>query len=200
MQHDDREPHEPLPCPARPPSPAASTAAGGVDDDVLISRARHGDERAITELVRRHQPRLLRLARRRVRCRAIADDVLQLTLLRVLQALPRYEPRGKFRAYLRRVLDNQCWMANRSQDARDRAQQRAAQTEGEPLCSPDRELSSSTVAAVRLLTQHQRQVLLLRALQGFTFREIGVLLAAPEATVRRRYFDARGKLRQALAD
>ena len=81
------------------------TAADAADQE-LVERARGGDEEAFTELVRRHSPALLRLARMYVASEAVAEDVVQETWLGVLRGLDRFEGRSAFRTWLFRILVN----------------------------------------------------------------------------------------------
>jgi RNA polymerase sigma-70 factor (ECF subfamily) len=54
-------------------------------DETLVERLRGGDEQAFAEPVRRHHPRLVRLARTWVRRDAVAEEVAQDTWLAVLR-------------------------------------------------------------------------------------------------------------------
>ena len=78
----------------------------------LIERSQGGDEAARDALFRRCSERLRRWARGRLppAARDITDtqDLVQVTLLRAFNQLPRFESRfqGSFMAYLRRILLN----------------------------------------------------------------------------------------------
>ena len=62
-------------------------ASKTVDDDVgLVERLRAGDESAFVVLVRRYQPRLLRVAEATVGSRAVAEEVCQDTWMAVVRA------------------------------------------------------------------------------------------------------------------
>src|SRR3954451_16795699 len=100
-------------------------ASTGVDDDLgLVERLRAGDESAFVELVRRYQPRLLRLAESTVGSRAVAEEACQDTWLAVLRGVDRFEGRSSFKTWLFRVLLNR---------ARTRAsrEQRAGRADGD---------------------------------------------------------------------
>src|SRR4051794_31090073 len=85
---------------------AAMPSIAATDDQVLVERARAGDEDAFAVLVRRHSPALLRLARMYVPTEAIAEDVVQETWLGVLRGLERFEGRSSFKTWLFRILVN----------------------------------------------------------------------------------------------
>src|SRR3954452_2278376 len=82
-------------------------ASTGVDDDLgLVDRLRAGDEAAFAELVRRYQPRLLRLAESTVGSRAVAEEACQDTWLAVVKGVDRFEGRSSFKTWLFRILLN----------------------------------------------------------------------------------------------
>jgi RNA polymerase sigma-70 factor (ECF subfamily) len=82
-------------------------------DEVLVSRAREGDETAFGLLFERHADALRRRVRRRLPAllkRKVAEsDVIQMAYLRVHQHLDGFEDRGdgSFRAWLDRIVENQ---------------------------------------------------------------------------------------------
>jgi RNA polymerase sigma-70 factor, ECF subfamily len=78
-----------------------------VDADAdLIGRLRAGDEAAFVEIVRRYQPRLLRLAETVVHSRAVAEEVTQDTWLAVTRGVERFEGRSSFKTWLFRICLN----------------------------------------------------------------------------------------------
>src|SRR3954452_5455438 len=82
-------------------------ASTGVDDDLgLVERLRAGDESAFVELVRRYQPRLLRLAESTLGSLAVAEGACPDTRLAVLRVVNRFEGRSSFKTWLFRVLLN----------------------------------------------------------------------------------------------
>lgn len=54
------------------------------------------------------------------------------------------------------------------------------------------------VQALKLLPEHLREVLILRAFREHSYEEIAILLKIPKSTVRNRLFQARHKLHQRL--
>lgn len=84
--------------------PANST---GVDEAPLVRRLRAGEEAAFCELIRRHHPGMVRLARSYVPSEAVAEEVAQETWLAALRALPTFEGRSSIKTWLYRILVNQ---------------------------------------------------------------------------------------------
>lgn len=165
-------------------------------DDELMLLARGGSKVAFEALVRRYQARVLSVAARRLGQRALAADVAQNAFLEVYRALPRYQPRGMFPAFLYRVLLNQCRMQQRSARAEGRARDTMEETAG---ASDDailaREWQREVDSALRDLSPKLRDVVLLRYSAELTYEEIAEALDVPMGTVKRRLFDAMAKLR-----
>jgi RNA polymerase sigma-70 factor (ECF subfamily) len=61
-----------------------------------------------------------------------------------------------------------------------------------------RELEAKVQECIGLLDGEQREVLVLRDIQGFSYEEIGVMLKLPEGTVKSRLFRARNALKDGL--
>jgi RNA polymerase sigma-70 factor, ECF subfamily len=84
----------------RPPS---SIDAG---DDLLIGALRRGDERAFVELVDLWGGAMLRVALAHVNNRAIAEEVVQEAWLTVLRSLDRFERRSTLRTWVLGIVMN----------------------------------------------------------------------------------------------
>lgn len=90
--------------PREVPEPLA--APPPVDEEALVAALRAGDETAFSELVRRNNASLLRLARAFVPSQAVAEEVVQETWLAVIQGIDRFEQRSSVRHWLFRILVN----------------------------------------------------------------------------------------------
>jgi RNA polymerase sigma-70 factor, ECF subfamily len=142
--------------------------AAGHDDDEWMLLARSGRPGAFDELVRRHQASVLAVAYRYLGQADVAKDVAQNTFVEIYRRLPDYRPQGRFRAYLHRILLNQCRMAVRSRGIRRRLDERLARAEEEVATGgalPDQEI---------LARERQRQVE--RALLGLSEKLRGVVV------------------------
>jgi RNA polymerase sigma-70 factor, ECF subfamily len=84
------------------PARALPTAS----ERALVAALRRGDEVAFARLVELHTPSMLRLARRYVRSRSVAEDVVQETWIALLEGLDRFEERATVKTWLFRVLLN----------------------------------------------------------------------------------------------
>jgi RNA polymerase sigma-70 factor, ECF subfamily len=166
-------------------------------DDDLMRLARDGVESAFDELVRRYQVELLRVAARHLGGNALAPDLAQNTFLQVYGALDRYEARGAFRAYLHRVLLNQCRMARRSAQISLKALENSEFWRGsDELYVVEQEKRRDLERALNLLSDKLRDVVVLRYCGDLDYEEIAQTLSVPIGTVKRRLFDAMAKLRE----
>lgn len=78
-------------------------------DEELVRRVGAGDKRAAAELVRRHLPRMVGLARRMLGDQAEAEDVAQEVFLRVWKHAAAWKPgQAKFETWMHRVAMNLC--------------------------------------------------------------------------------------------
>lgn len=184
------------------PLPGAGSpglAERGDDDLMLLSRA--GVEGSFNELVRRHQARVLRLAFRYVGEAALAADVAQSTFVRIFYALPQYRAHGTFKAYLYRVLLNQCRMARRSARVHSRALEALSSARDVDVTAVlMRERRRDVESALGQLSQCLREVVLLRYGADLDYAEIAETLDIPLGTVKRRMFVALAKLRDTLEE
>jgi RNA polymerase sigma-70 factor (ECF subfamily) len=198
----------PPPATAAAPSsaePEHATPLEARQDDELMLLARGGLDAAFDALVRRHQARALRVAARFLGRGALAPDAVQNTFLEIYRALASYRPHGRFPAYLYRVLVNQCRIAQRSARVETRALDRVLTEENDVDASAEerilaREQRRQLERAVSRLSEKLRAVVLLRYSAGLSLDEIGDSLEIPLGTVKRRLFDALGKLEAAMEE
>ena len=146
---------------------------------------------------------LYRVARRFAHDAATAEDLVQETYVRAIQAWQSFNLRDcGIRPWLIRVMHN--LHVNRSQRA-SRQPQAIEQDHLESLSLAPNECSSSDpsgfemmderlVGAVRQLPREYQTVLLLWAVEDFSYKEIAVALDVPVGTVMSRLHRAREKL------
>jgi RNA polymerase sigma-70 factor, ECF subfamily len=189
----------------RPPDPPRLKALpGGVPaldqraDDELMRLACAGVEAALASLIRRHQAGV-RAYCARICGTALADDVAQEAFVALWARRDEYEPRGRFRAYLFRLVENRALNALRSGT---RLQRKHEAARAEVVPDPDqldallaRERQERLDALVGKLPREQRRAIWLRYAGGLEYAEIAEIVARPEATVRTRVFLALKRLR-----
>jgi len=150
-----------------------------------------------------HRRWVYSLCRGRLRTREDAEDAVQLTFLYAFRSLQRdVLPKSEF-AWLRTIADNVC--RTRRRDASSRSQVEAvSDVHAVEHLLPARERSEADVASLRaaleLLTEAQRQAVLLREWQGLSYREIATTLGVSEPAVETLLFRARRRLASSLGD
>ncbi len=75
-------------------------------DVELLSRLRNGDEEAFVTLVARYQQPMLRLARSIVSNQAVAEEAVQDAWMGVVRGIDRFEGRSSFKTWVFRILVN----------------------------------------------------------------------------------------------
>lgn len=127
-------------------------------DEELVRRVGAGDKRAASELVRRHLPRMVGLARRMLGDPAEAEDVAQEVFLRVWKHAAAWKPgQAKFETWMHRVAMNLCL---------DRLRRRGRQGGEVSPETPDLRAS-----ATRALDDRQRRDRVREALQALPERQ-----------------------------
>jgi len=157
-----------------------------------------------------HVDGLFRLARRLTGTDADAEDLVQDTFARAFDASARFEEGTDLRAWLFRILRNAYIdtyrRARRSPiDAGVDTDDAASPSPGDPLRGDDdlerlRSLVADDIeAALARLSPDARTIVLLD-LEGFTERELAIVLGCAVGTVKSRLARARATLRSLLCD
>ena len=189
---------------------AATSREAPADSDIeLARRVARGDTRALELLMRRYNRVLFRTARAILRDDAWAEDALQEAYLRAYGAIGEFRGESKLSTWLIRIVANEA-LARRRKDARraevmpihggDAAELETPMQEDGPQQMAERgEVRRMLEAKIDRLPDSYRAVFVLRALEELSVEETAAALGMPEATVRSRFFRARGELRDAIS-
>jgi RNA polymerase sigma-70 factor (ECF subfamily) len=172
-----------------------------------------GDRAEIALLVDAYSAQIYRLALKMLSNPQDAEDVLQNTFMKALQALPSFEGRSSLSTWLYRIAVNEALMSiRRGKPEVDVVFRSEDGDEDEPAltsftdwcCLPEGELMSSEAlsyldTAVGMLSEKLRIVFILRDLEGLSIREVSDALDISEATVKTRLLRARLNLREILS-
>lgn len=174
------------------------------DDAQLIKKYRNGERAAFEQLVRKYQRPLFTFLLRLVGHRETAEDLFQETFVKVVQALPNYDERGKFSGWMFGIANNLAIDTLR----RKRLQKKHFSEEEDALIfvadaapGPALELERSELrevldALLQNLSDKQRQVFLLRQHAELSFKEIAEQMGEPLNTVLSHMHYAVKKLRR----
>ena len=171
----------------------------------LVAAARRGDQNAFGQLVADNQAMVYSLAYRMTGHADDAEDLAQEAFLNAWRGLDKFRGQSSFSTWLYRLTSNACVDFLRKKKRRgelsmtleeDGEEERQADITDERW-SPQEEVErQETREAVRqglaALSPDHREVLLLRELEGLSYREIGQRLGLEEGTVKSRI--ARGRL------
>jgi RNA polymerase sigma-70 factor (ECF subfamily) len=175
-------------------------------DEMLMAAYVSGDRRAFEQLFARLAPRLHRFFRRSFSAEATADDLLQVTFLKLHKARATYKSDMRvapwaFAIAARVRLDEFRRRKRLAEDGDEEALARADEAQAE---EPPRggTIDGYTAEAVRRavdgLPESQRVVIHLNRFEGMTFAEIAKVLGTTEGAVKLRAFRAYGALRHVL--
>lgn len=178
-------------------------------DADLVLRARDGEDRAFTTLMRRHNPSLYGFVRRYVGDSDAATDVVQETFVAAWKALARFDDRRAFPVWLRAIALNKC---------RDRARRLAvrrlilgekdeqspeAQAQPDPAPGGEDSIVSAqrravVQKAIDRLPIKLKEPLLLTYFDELTHQEAASLLGVTVKTIETRVYRARQRLAELL--
>lgn len=185
-------------------------------DQAVLEACRRGEPGAFDVLVERHHRRVFRLAVRLLGDEEAALDAAQETFVKAWRALPRFEGGALFTTWLTRIAINQCRNEQRRRATlkHGRARSLDAPIPGTDVprastlmaSGPDvdartltGELSARLSALLSSLPPDDREVLLLKEVEGLSYEGIAEVLDIPVGTVRSRLHRARADLRRRLA-
>ena len=194
--------------------PAAKLDPKMPDADLARAVA-SGNHGAMRLLMRRYNQTLFRTARAILRDDAEAEDAVQEAYMSAYRSIARYRAESKLSTWLVRIAVNESLGRLRksrrashviSMEGDDRTEHAVAQAEMNQS-SPDHPETAAMRADTRRLLESKidglpaafRTVFVLRAVEEMSVDEVAAALDIPEATVRTRFFRARGLLRESLA-
>jgi RNA polymerase sigma-70 factor (ECF subfamily) len=171
----------------------------------LIQQARSGDEVALRKLYEEHRPRVMRLAYAMLGDAAEAEDVVQDVMVYALTHLDKYDPeRGAFTTWLHTIAVSRTrdrgrrirLHLSRLQDWMHR--QATDHAPGPESALDGIDAVSRIGPALAELTRLQREAVVLREVEGLSYKEIGEVLDIPMRTAQARVVSAHAALRRSL--
>lgn len=181
--------------------------AAGMSDEQLCYRLADLDQQALAQLYDRHGRQAFALAVRITRSREAAEDIVQMSFIKLWRAPRLYSPdRGSFRGWFLRIVSNLAI----DQVRKDATQQRLGSAISEqieadhPVADPFEEVarrlgSAAVHRAMGSLPRPQRQVLELAYFKDRSLPEIAALTSLPVTTIKGRMRLALQKMRLEIA-
>ncbi len=177
-----------------------------INDLELLTRSRARDEHAFAQLVDQHKDQMVNYLARLTGCRDRAEDIAQETFVRFYKQIHKYREEGTLTAYLFRIATNLV----RSEERRKRRWQMLepilaygdrsngtapATPQADALASEEHRQVTRALAALDVL---YRAPLVLREIEGLSYREIATTLGCTEGTVKSRLHRGRQLLKEEL--
>lgn len=208
------------------PSKPVLGPAGAFDSDAdmndpdedfrLVALAQQGDMSAYDALVTRHRGRIFAMIRNMIHQEADAWDISQDVFIKAWHGLPRFEAKARFSTWLYRIARNAVydWLRKRKIETvgelndeiftREKIDSASFTTPAGGESPADTmahgELRVKIQAALAKLSPDHREIVLLKDVQGFSYKEIADSLSITLGTVMSRLYYARQKLQAMLKD
>lgn len=185
----------------------------GLPIEQLLDQARHGDVEAFAAVFEQFRPMLYRVA-----CRLVGvddgEDVVMDTYLKVWKAIPRFRGSEALRSWLCTATRNCAldYLRRRRRESEHRVYDEGGENDDTPILErlPDARAETSDRRAERLdvggqlaqalrqLSDEHRTTLLLREVDGLSYKEVAAATGVNLGTVMSRLFYAKHRLRKLL--
>jgi len=173
------------------------------DDQGLITRIAGGDRDAFSRFFQEYADRVYRYALTLVHDRALAEEVVQETMLSVWKGAGTFHGKARPSTWVLGIarhkgLDK---LRREGQSAKLGAKHDEPDVVIEPERETARELLQDRVrAALERLPAEHRETVVLAFYQGLSYKEIAKLMGCPEGTVKSRMFYAKERLKEFLRE
>ena len=181
----------------------------------VIENCKAGDESAFAEIVLTYQKKVFNIAYRMLGNREEAKDLSQEVFLSVLESIKDLREEIKFEPWLTQITLNHCrnrwkYLKRRHYFKTDSLSDPIETEDGEmerqvydPSGDPETLFEKKMIRqfvqrGLLKLKEDQREMIVLRDLQGYSYEEIGRLLSLPEGTIKSRLHRARMDLKGIL--
>jgi RNA polymerase sigma-70 factor (ECF subfamily) len=181
----------------------------------VIKRCKAGDGNAFRTIVLTYQKRVFNTALRMMGNREEAKELSQEVFISVLESIRELREAAKFESWLMRITLNHCrnrwkYLKRRQYYQTDSLNDPIETEDGEmerqvydPSGNPETFVEKKMIQqfvqkGLLRLKEEQREMIVLRDLQGYSYEEIGKMLSLPEGTIKSRLHRARMDLKEIL--
>jgi RNA polymerase sigma-70 factor, ECF subfamily len=178
-----------------------------LSDWELVQKCQAGDMDAFQELVSRYHQKIYVVLVGLLRNREDALEVAQEAFFRAYRKIKSFQGGSSFYTWLYRIAVNMAIDSQRRQrrnpldfrDTMDGLFEEQDEVTRDPFSDVhDRELREKLISAINDLTPEHRAVIILRTVEGLSYKDIGEILGCSEGTVMSRLHYARKKLQEKL--
>jgi RNA polymerase sigma-70 factor (ECF subfamily) len=168
-------------------------------DAMLVQACLRGDQSAFGELVERYEGPLYNAAYRITGSVEDATDATQAAFVNAFEKLDTFDPSHRFFSWIYRITLNQAFnVVSRRRPETTIAEDTPSLDRDPEAAFSETEAAQGLQRALMELDLQYRTVVVLKHIEGYSYREISTLLDIPEKTVKSRLFTARRKLRAIL--
>jgi len=181
----------------------------------MIENCKAGDEKAFAEIVFHNQKKVFNIAYRMLGNLEEAKDLAQEVFISVFESIKDLKEEVKFDAWLTQITLNHCrnrwkYLKRRKYFNSDSLDDPVETEDGntpraivDPSDNPETLYEKKSIQqfiqrGLLKLKEDQRELLVLRDLQGFSYEEMGKLLGLPEGTIKSKLHRARMDLKGIL--
>lgn len=169
-------------------------------DQLILKRARDGDEEALRSLWTQHSPHIDAVVRRLCGDAELAEDIAQEVWIQIFRALPGYRGEAQFGTWAHRIAVNRTLNALRKVRRIEKWEVDIDDDSAATEMDSDRGfLAESIDEAMQQLSPGARTVFVLHDVEGYTHEEIAGRLGITSGGSKSQLFKARAKLRRLLA-
>ena len=174
----------------------------------LVQKCQAGEIGAFQELVSRYHQKIYVVIVGLLRNREDALEVAQETFFRAYRKIKSFQGGSSFYTWLYRIAVNMAIDSQRRQkrnpldfrETMDGLFEEQNEVARDPFSDVhDRELREKLVSAINDLTPEHKAVIILRTVEGLSYKDIGEILGCSEGTVMSRLHYARKKLQEKLS-
>jgi RNA polymerase sigma factor (sigma-70 family) len=165
--------------------------------EVIVTRARDGEAEAFGILVRRFQDMAVGYGYSVLHDFQLAEDAAQEAFFEAYRTLSKLREPAAFAGWFRRIVFKQCDRITRRRVVATVPLEAAP----DPLqATGEEERKGEVLEAVRQLPEHERSVMTLFYIGGYSMDEVATFLEVPVSTVKGRLHSARERIRTMLLD